>query len=695
MIKCLITLEKENLIAKGIMKYLYYFFIVTVNLYPIIHTMELNIPLQNNTCTFITNDAEPQHIKVPLALAQQCATINNQIKDLRCTAITFPTQSSTEDTLKFISYLKKIKNINQLATNQSSRLKLHNRILAQHLQTFNDTELINLTLLLDNLEAISETDKNPILINEVSKRISAAVQDKEKIKPFFIFNNKAVSKFIMEQLTKVEKVDSIFIKLYSDLLTQQLPFPRTEGRIESIKTKICNCWSWETIRYKPRYINTTTGTIIKVEEIVDSKCRTIRTTGLKIFKKNNAPVIIQLAEPIKITQINANTDESLFICQIASINFHLGEPNYTNKNTRILINPNNIDHPAKEYNACAFTQNNDEIYIKDTSSFGILNVKNDTFIPISPPYNHKKNITQITTNKQGTIVLLTTKNKLFISKKENNTSIKFNELVIKAQCTIKYIQNILLCPNNDILYISGYDSEGEPTFYITDLNKTTNYFLPYDQFPDHVGFPSNDILLLGYNTKDDHFFNLKTGNSWLKEKSHDSIGRLAFTTDFRSVEEIASDPENKYHNRRLTTKIIPLIDSTIIDTIKCLNSSYIPLSIYMITQNQSNICNLPPNEIKLLENQNEALKKIIAHTKTIINSDLSKLTTIFSYLSYYVKYAASIMTYYIKSTIIACLYIIGFLIISLFDQDHVKNNDTFKKIHNLHSFIDQLFWLVE
>ncbi len=681
------------------MKYLYYFFIIAINHYSAMHGMEPNLSLQKNTYTFITNENKPQNITIPLALAQQCATINEEIDGSECTTIARRTENSKQDILEFISYLKKINNINKLATYQSSQLILHNNILTQHIKTFNDAELINLTLLVDFFNVIDNANNN-VLINEVNKRISTAVHDKEQIKPFFILSGKAICKSIMEQLTKVEKIDSTFIKLYSDLLTQQLPFPRTELRLTSILTKIYNCWSWSTIRYKPRYINTITGTIIKIEEIVDSKCNTIKTTGLKIFKKNSAPVTIQLIEPIKITHISANADESLFICHIADISFPLGSLNYTNKNTRILINPNNIDHPAKEYNVCAFTQNNDEVYITNTSSFGILNIKKDTFIPIVLSNEIPQDIIQITTNKKGTIVFLTyEENELFIHKNENSTSIKFNKLPIKTKPKIKLIQNIFLCPSNDVLYIAAYTSTStskkwKPAFFITDLDKTTHYPLPYDQFPDHVAFPSNDILLLGYNTKDDHFFNLKTGNSWLKEKSYLSIGRLALTTDLMSIEEIASDPENKHHNRRITTKIIPIVDSTIMDTIKCLNSSYIPLLIYIIAKNQSNICNLSTNEVESLNNQNEAIKKLITHTKTITNSDSSKFTNIFSHLYHYVKYAYSTVVHYTKATIICCLYIIGFILLS-WNQKSTSNNDTLKQIHNLHSFIDQLLWLAE
>jgi hypothetical protein len=641
---------------------------------------------------FITNENQPQNITIPRELAMHCNTIKNMLDDVGSNEMPqFTINTDTENALLFISYLKKIDSIHNA---QSEKLELYNNMLSQYINTLDTTELINLTHNVDCLDVIDK-NKNNALITILANRISKT--PREQINCFESLNNKALFRSVMQKIGKDENLDKKLLQPYSDALTEQQSLPRTEWRLMSLCTKIYNGFSWDTIlRYKPYYINTQTGTIIKSEEIVDESCNTKTTKQLNIFKKNSSPITIKLNNVDKIIHISANADESLFVCKLATRHDEPHEPIfYRESDTCLLINLNNTDGQIQRYNACAFTQNNDEAYIAyEKNKFGILNTTTGNITQIGLNNNNKK-IYNIVTNNNGSIVAIYTHNKVFIGRKREKNPLVFvqQEMGFPSNVTIT---NICLHPTENSLYI-----QTATHFYVIDLtsfNDIIDKALPYLHAPSHVGFPSKDILFLGYGTEDDCFFNITTGNCWTKKKQWNSISRLALTTDLmNSIEEIKSDYGEK-HNRRITVKSAPIIDPTIVKTVECLNEGYLPLSLLTIANTTADIATLSANDLALFDNQGKHLKTVITTVKTVTDdSTASTFTGAFNHIYKKMQRMSSTAWYYGKTGAIYTVYAIAYVALAFLNS---KNNssmpkDSLKGIQDIHSLIEQLLWLVE
>src|SRR4030095_8278136 len=439
---------------------------------------------------FQTDENPPQQIKIPLDLAQQCNKIKDMFDDipLQEPPVELLRNTNTENALHFISYLKKIQHESTLPK-KSNEWKIYIRLFASYIRSLNTTELMQLAHNIDYFDVVDQNN-HYIITSIIANEIRNASNNIEKIKCFTSLNGKAIFRSIMQKLNKDDKLDTKIIQPYVDTLTEQSSLPRTDWRLMSLCTKIYNCFSWDTIRYKPYYLNTQTGTIIKSTEIVDDKCKTIQTNSVTIFKKNGSPVIIKLTNIKKITHISANADESLFICESTRQTKNSPHARYC------VINLNNPEKLPQFYHACAFTQNNNELYIGKGKDFGIQNIITNTFTPIDLK-NDDDVICNIATNKNGTIFAVSTQWELFIGRKNSSNLIAFDP-VGKALKDHKYITNICFNPFEDNIYI-----ETKKSFLIINLT-TFNTILAADLpdwiiRPTHIGFPSKDILFLGYD----------------------------------------------------------------------------------------------------------------------------------------------------------------------------------------------------
>src|SRR4030095_5513548 len=262
----------------------------------------------------------PQKINIPFELAMQCQTIKDMYHDIgkitipKITMLEIPLKKNTNttDVECLISYIKSIQHINKSQEPELKKTLI--RSFSKDLSTLNTPSLVQLMDNIDYLNVIDEKD-NACLTEEIIKRICATIDNEKEFAHFKSIENIAFMRIVKKKIAQQEKLDAAFIQRYSDTLTKTTSFPRTESVWDSSCTKIYNLFSWDTIRYKPYYYNTQTGTIIKSTEIIDNYGKTIKINSLCIFKKNCLPVTIKISNITNITHVSANEDETLFICQ--------------------------------------------------------------------------------------------------------------------------------------------------------------------------------------------------------------------------------------------------------------------------------------------------------------------------------------------------------------------------------------------
>ena len=627
------------------MKYTHYHTILMLFSFHVTLTMELALLTKPQQCyTFITNEIPAQHITIPLELAMQCKSIKTMLKDLGPTALQespleVPIDASTEIVLEFIAYLKKIDRRGKITDNQLSELKIQNFILAQHLKTFDTTELIDLALIVDQYDI---TD-NYHLIKELTSRMHPPIKE-----CFNRLNYTALLRSVMQKACKDDQYDTIIIQPYANALNTCCSVPRTESLIQNFNNNIYNAFRWHSqILFMPYYINFQTSTIIKTEEYLDYSNAVTKTSSLRIFKQNNSPIIIQFKHIQNITHIEANTDESLFICKCKDFS-HPCEQYY-------IIDPTNPDKEPPCYDICTFTENNEELYAAKDGHFGIFNAKTNTFSPINVGNNCR--INHISTNKNKTTIAIVANipmvaNKttiaIFIGKKNNQNGLTFQQFNIKNFKNIDEdhwktgITNICLHPRENKIYL-----ETMGACYIIDLDTLCgillNAAIPSMMRDAHeIQFISDDILFLGYETGKDYFLNIRTGNHWTKDKPSGSR-RLALTTDcMHSIEKVTKPIDGKI---TITTEIRQIINDPIINTVRCLNQGYNSLALLTIVQQKQGIITLDDNDTKEYQHLNENLKTVFNATHTIANTTLlsqamAPFRSIWPTVSYYGKAGA-------------------------------------------------------
>jgi len=157
--------------------------------------------------------------------------------------------------------------------------------------------------------------------------------------------------------------------------------------------------------------------------------------------------------------------------------------------------------------------------------------------------------------------------------------------------------------------------------------------------------------------------------------------------------------ETKYgfdtkHNRRITTTLNPIIDQATINTINQANEGFLNLSMVTIANAKSNSIALSAEDLQLFKNQNKDCQAVISGAKTVTNT---------SALSQFVGNAYQILRN-IYPTVLSCVKLTVYctyclivtITISLMDKKGaMKGKDISDMLDNFHSFIDQLYWLVE
>jgi hypothetical protein len=603
--------------------------------------------------------------------------------ELQKSPLEAPIDASAEIVLDFIAYLKKIDRINKLLKDSSEKLKLHSFILSQHLRAFDTTELIDLACIIDQFDITN----NDHLIEELAQRMRPPIKE---IECFNSFNNKPILRSVMQKLCKDAQLDTIIIQPYANTLNQCSSVPRTESLIQNFKNNMYNAFSWHSpILLMPHYINLQTGTIIKSEEHMNSSNMLLSTTKLYIYQKNNPPVIIPFNNIKSITNIEANSDESLFICKCQDITTHQSQ--------HYIIDPTNPDKHYTCYDLCTFTENNEELYAVTNNIFGIFNAKTNKFTPININLDTKSTISHISTNKNKTkiaivvnIPIVTDKITIdiFIGEKIDQNGLTFKQFNIKSFTNIEKsswktgITNICLHPHENKIYLESISLSC--IVDLDTLNDTLFQSIPFMIREAHeIFFMSDDILFIGYETGKDYFVNIRTGNHWIKDKQSGSRRHALTTDNMHSIEKVTKPIEGK---TTITLEIRQIIDDTIINTVNCLNQGYYPLTLLTIAQQKKGIITLNDSDTIDYQHLNENLKTVLNTTHTITNPTLlARIQAPFRYIwptvSYYGKIGAAFMT----SVVVYALFN---LLIKRVSKNRLDNNDT-------RNLLDGILWLAK
>lgn len=569
---------------------------------------------QPTSLAFLTNENPPKEFNVPLHLARQCKTFQNAFEDISSMGeqkCIIP-HALTKDVLLFITYLEKIHEINVLPQCQENTLKNLNTALSKSINTLDTPTLITLAHSIDQFDVTNnhhfiQTLANRIIQTPIAQRTC--------------FNSLGKTPLFQSVMRKVSEETSLEAKLlqsYLNTLPPTLPQPKIESHISWLYNKILSACSPATHVTKPYYFNSETGTIITghTEEMILAKYSV--TLCLTILKKGQQPFIINTKYMPDILHIDANADESLFICRRPINTLCI------NILRTCIINPRNVKKPILTgFDICEFTQNGRSLYVVENGMLGILNLENGQFTPIE--LNTPWPIKGIHTNKTGTTVVVFTDHKIFLGKKHKDGLLIFKELdteqIKKIIGDWVHICHVHLHPTENLLYLATQTIHNNPS-YIVHLEPLKIIPLPEIAFsyrlPHETTFISDNILLLGGTSKEDCFFNLKTHSFWIKEKKPNSC-RLAFTSDYKnSIEETTFSYKSHPYKK---IKFVPLFDDTMISASKHFsNKGSVPLSLLNIAQTD-------PGSITLAEDDYNSYKQQPQDIQTIVDASYIVMDT--------------------------------------------------------------------
>lgn len=523
----------------------------------------------------IPKNQPDQPCGIPFEHAKQCQPIADLLSYFsdETTPVSLPDQImenvSGKDIVNFVFYLEDIYNINQLSKDDLKKQQPFRNSITQQMENLTTPQLLNLFTIVDHMDVIDRNENNAI-VDAVASRIIANLDQAGFISSVFgCLKGRGLSCKVVQKINKDLNFEKNYIEPYAKTLVDRQELDRTVPILTAMWHNVTNAltaparwfssapWATKTIM-KPYYLDTTTGTMITgFVQKLDKEDKIISL--LITNKKKNQNITISLADKniTTIKQIEANKDESVFICRT--------------REKVIVINTLNKENPVIDNNCrdCAFSNKSNELYFITPHNLGIVYLDNGKHYAIIEELAEDKCYVNIKSNKEGTKFIVHYHAKKEIDQDNNETNSDESELSDESEyideiCRFKRspdnpleffsrkifkadrIENICLHPTEDIFCVQYYQSQpfsiDKPLLTACiDINakeiKVSHKTLPSGEIFQFI--PDTDILFIGtpgpkrlksffsYSPwQHDHFVNTKNGNTWSKEKNKTNQNHL-------------------------------------------------------------------------------------------------------------------------------------------------------------------------
>lgn len=610
---------------------------------------------------------------------------------------------SGKDVLNFVYYLQNIYNVNQLAKdNTKEQQPFQNRITKQ-MKSLKTPELLSLFSIVDVMNVIDRS-KNSAIVDEVASRVLANL---DRINTFDSLNGRALFREVIQKIGKDLNVEKNYIEPYARTLRQRQELDRTVSIFTAIWYNTTNViaapvrwfssasWAIYTIM-KPYYLNNKSGTMITgFVQKLDKEDKIIKL--LITNKKTKQDITISLADKNIniIKQIEANKDESVFICRSGT--------------KAIIINTLNKENPVIDHSFtdCAFSDKSNQLYFITPTTLGIWDLENNTQSVIEMSKEDKCYL-NINSNKDGTKFIIRYGDQqerdqandeyidaIWSFKKSTCSTSPFEKKkVFEDTC----IENICLHPTEDICYAQYHNDSvihtvciNINTHEITPLAKT----IPLAEIFQFI--EDSDILFIGtpkiilYQWQNDYFVNTKNGNTWSKEKNKCNEMRLLDAAEEAAIacyERIAVTADGMYAIEQkfegtlgldicsiicciglspvnvnfIKTAANPLIDSTIKEIIANLNAD--SMSLKTIAQMKQTI---DDKSYQKAEQYAKTLKSILKPIVAVGAASLGLISKCNINLKKYINISnEKHYRYYISTMLTSCIF--GTLLLLFLNQ---------------------------